>query len=528
MFLLVALVFLFGACEKDFPTDGNEGEKVEIFFSTDIVGYHTVDDLVRSDAVQEPESRTIPLNDDFYLRATLAPDAEDELRGDEPFIDGQKLCFAAYDLGGTQVGATAVYSYSTARGKWEPVGAPLGVAPDNTTEYRFVAYSYFGSTATPSETGIDPVYDLVWGKSENTKIVGEAVAERTVEIHMTHQFARVKVRVRSTGISATITTLSGVKVEGGKLATLTPFSGNVSFGGAATQDINISNSPGVNDVSSSYRTVTPVGTGPVTVTIGSVVVSASASTFSNKWTVFNSTLDVAKSYTLVVDLRQGAAIAYSNIYWDGTKMTFDETNKGHQGYQGLFFKWGSLVGISPMGTFSSTTPVYKAGTTTSSTYATWAAIPYENATNASSIGSPNVTTLKGDICTYIHSGYRMPRNGEFGTTASYQPTGGWTASSGFGDFTGTNTVGTYDFVANSKGYVTRTSTGMILPASGQRGNNDGTMYYVGRNGYVWYNSIYGTPGSATTSYCIRFHDLSFSINSTEARGAAIPVRCIRN
>ena len=43
--------------------------------------------------------------------------------------------------------------------------------------------------------------------------------------------------------------------------------------------------------------------------------------------------------------------AGSNVYWDGTQLTFDETvvdaDAGSDLKQGVFFRWGSLVGVSP-------------------------------------------------------------------------------------------------------------------------------------------------------------------------------------
>jgi hypothetical protein len=260
------------ACEKDVLGDGDKGEKVEILFSINTSNYHTAPDLVRSGGVREPDSRTIYLNEDFYLRATLTPDAEEDLLGDEPFIDEQKLCFAAFLTDGTQVGTMAVYTYSN--GKWTSSN-PLGITPDNITEYRFVAYSYFDETGTPPTDGlgIDPSHDLVWGQSVNKKIEDYTEAVRTVSISMTHKFARIRVRVRSSISSATITTLSGVTVEGGKEADLALFDGGISYGNAVTQGVSIASSG--TDIYSSYRTVSPVSPAPIQVKIGTLEVSVS-------------------------------------------------------------------------------------------------------------------------------------------------------------------------------------------------------------------------------------------------------------
>jgi hypothetical protein len=47
---LVELVLLFGACERDIPAAGGEGEKVEILFSINTKSYDTEDQVVRGGA----------------------------------------------------------------------------------------------------------------------------------------------------------------------------------------------------------------------------------------------------------------------------------------------------------------------------------------------------------------------------------------------------------------------------------------------------------------------------------------------
>jgi hypothetical protein len=186
--------------------------------------------------------------------------------------------------------------------------------------------------------------------------------------------------------------------------------------------------------------------------------------------------------------------AGSNVYWVITSgnngyLTFDATDKGNQGYQGVFFKWGSLVGVSPAqtgssGAFSASTtvyvPTYNAGTPASSTWvrnashgyttAGWpstvsgtaedgaATIPYLDGRTAfqSADQSRNNTFVmdaerntdamylekRGDICQYIGKtapnteegkklkGFRLPTSSEFGTenedwNGTAAKAGGW-------------------------------------------------------------------------------------------------------
>jgi hypothetical protein len=301
------------------------------------------------------------INDSLYLQATLMPDSEDGLRAHEPFIDGQKLCFAAYKTGGAQEGATAIYTYSDATHKWIPDGEPLGVIPDNSTVYRFVAYSHFGGTTTPSETDIDLSKDLVWGYDERK--IEDTEVSRTVSINMLHKFAQVKVMVKSGITGVNITDLGDVEIEGGNWTAFDPFDGSFGTAGSVTQGVEFDTDlfP-LAEIESEQRLVFPVAAARVKFGMMKIS-SAPSTTFSDKWTVFDSALDAGVSYTLVVTLKKGAGFAYSNIYWDGKKLTFDTTNKGNQGYQGVFFKFGSLVGISPARTngsddFSTSTPIY--------------------------------------------------------------------------------------------------------------------------------------------------------------------------
>jgi hypothetical protein len=147
-------------------------------------------------------------------------------------------------------------------------------------------------------------------------------------------------------------------------------------------------------------------------------------------------------------------------------MTFDVVDAGHQGYQGVFFRWGSLVGVSPARAnasvvYSDNTPVYipaynaadklastwnrRSGSSGASAnlYSTWTPttadvaapatdIPYlDGSYNAEPYGIDNTyvmdaarnttamyDSLRGDICQYLGKtqsalyGYRLPIQNE--------------------------------------------------------------------------------------------------------------------
>jgi hypothetical protein len=522
VFGLSAALFLFAACEKDMLENGGGGEKAEIFFSVNTADYNTGGDVVRNAGMLEAASTTLYLNDSIHLRATLVPDSVDELRAPVDFIDGQKLCFAAFLTNGTQVGTTAVYTYSTATHKWTPIGDPLGVTPDNSTTYRFVAYSYFDETDTPPTDGlgIDPSHDLVWGQSVNKKIEDYTEAARTVTIHMTHKFARVQVRVRSSISNATITTLSGVTVEGGKEATLTLFDGNISFGNAVTQGVSIASSG--TDIYSSYRTVSPVSPAPIQVKIGTLKVSASATTFANQTVTFNSTLTAATSYTLVVDIKR-FVFAKSNIYWQEVPDPSDPKHPGYltfvpagtdgskEGYQGLLFRYGSLVGISPVGDFDSSLIFYRAGySPASGIYSTWTSIPWK--TGAISGLGYDTSSQTGDICQYIDAAYRFPKTDAF----QWAGIGYWgTASPATPD----KTDGTYDLIANGYKYISFPMMGAIsFPSSGYRVSTG--LRLAGEEGRYWMDFT-----GSDYPYLMYSHMTTINAYGSSP-DPAFPIRCV--
>jgi hypothetical protein len=307
----------------------------------------------------------------------LVPDLGDELRAPVAFTDGQKICFEAYNVSSPATAVDSkIYSWSTGAGKFIPDTDPLGVVPDGATTYRFVAYSYFGEAEAPSTT-IDLSRDLVWGKSTD-RTVGDTETSRTATINMTHLFARVKVLVKSGISTVTITDLRDVEIEGSTWTTVNPFDGSFGTASAVKQWIEFDEDVlPAEEIESGQRLVFPVTTAPAKVKFGTIEVSATTP-FSDQTVKFNSTLDAGRSYTLVVDVKR-CVWSRSNIYWQEVTDDQDPKYPGYltfvpagvdltkQGYQGVSFRWGSLVGISPATTtgagndgrdFSGSTDIY--------------------------------------------------------------------------------------------------------------------------------------------------------------------------
>jgi hypothetical protein len=376
------------------------------------------------------------------MYAQLAPDSEGETTLDcgqtpsdalraSPLVDQQKVRLEAFSSGtGSQLDAADYHSDALGRLILDDPDQPLEV---NAGTYDFVAYSYYKSTSNLTTSNIDPRdYDLIWDKV--SKEITATEAGRTVSITMGHLFAKVRVRVRTRAISnAQITFMDGVEIEGGKKANLSVWDGSLSDGSAVTQEVD--DWPGVtfpdDEVDSGYYTFYP---SPTRIRIGElrIEVDEVEYSFQDLFADFSQALEGGHSYTLVVDLK-GTPWATSNVYWDGTaqRLTFDTSPNANPMRQGVMFKWGSLVGVSPVGTWVDySTPIYKpTGTTpvtfTKTTAASFTAIPVLDIGSASISGYyvPNYVSDNtvddpvagtGDICRYIgvvdptRAGYRLP------------------------------------------------------------------------------------------------------------------------
>lgn len=139
-----------------------------------------------------------------------------------------------------------------------------------------------------------------------------------------------------------------------------------------------------------------------------------------------------------------------NVYWepdyvntDGTtgRLTFDDVGETtHNNHQGVYFKWGSLVAISPMGNYNASTSVLFSPTGEKG-YVSASIIPYaqpdRSTTNRTqdylrSIHNPNANL--GDICRYITERgwapgatagkkWRMPVSSDFDEIINYETFG---------------------------------------------------------------------------------------------------------
>ena len=275
------------------------------------------------------------------------------------------------------------------------------------------------------------------------------------------------------------------------------------------------------------------------------------------------TLKVTQEYVSIA--RQ---FARSNIVWDAAnnKLTFAVTAADNAtipaNVQGVFFKWGSLVAVSPVGnTYASNQILFSPNGTTNYT---WANIPYASETTGkfgthgtdeddfagydggSNTNGPgfNASTNKGDICRYIssqpgwqHGKWRLPTSGE--QQALINEVTSVSNNGGFGNITGAPNTGNnaHGFwqvpsgrwlgagAANVNTRGTEAvpgSSSVYFPAGGYRNYSNGNTNYAGSYGYSWSGS------SIITAYACYLYVYSGTASwSNYDRYFGFTVRCIR-
>ncbi|MDR1527411.1 MAG: hypothetical protein LBS46_07065, partial [Dysgonamonadaceae bacterium] len=273
-----------------------------------------------------------------------------------------------------------------------------------------------------------------------------------------------------------------------------------------------------------------------------------------------------------------------NIYWDNTtkRLTFvpySETPSSvpENQYQGVFFKFGSLIGISPKGADAwnnSTTPLFVPPTLSGGhgewyitsadgsltdaglpteligspvyshtneqgtlwTGTNYAAIPYARGymemadprqdRYVINMPADSLVEFKGDICKYIDPAYRLPVAYEFGR---FHSTNWETANTLFG----WTKVGMWNTATSDKAdgtYINTDNTGVkwgwtenFFPASGSRSAyNINAVNDTGQSCSYWSGSMHlSTNGGSLFS-----NNNSIAASASINRNNGLPVRCI--
>ncbi|MDR1526121.1 MAG: fimbrillin family protein [Dysgonamonadaceae bacterium] len=462
--------------------------------------------------------------------------------------------------------------------------------PDTYSSCDFVCYSYKNTTNTlPSgytEGSSLPALSvrdgssnelLLWRASGVTVSNGGSVGPVT----LTRQLTQVKLELISPeklieGVSNTITLGSAIPVNH---TTAYDFSAGAPVTDASSYSSTDLPFTWSTDISSGVSTATsdpliliPQTGFTLTIPAGAISMETGVSQQTAISIPFSNALEAGKIHTIRVQLVKGfARFASSNIYWDGSKLTFDTYSSSpsliSQQKQGVLFKWGSLIGLSAPGKdqvqayeWSNDSTIYVPlnpgspttdhtsweQTTTTSAQSRWSGtsyfeIPYvtsddytgpsndrtNNYLTTTYHSSASTAAYKGDICKYINGAYRMPRSEEFYSAGYWSGQANILAYNVNGNHPSSDIDGTTQ-LANS-GSVNRGITltiattgidGLFFPASGWR-NRYGHLYYVSTLGSYW-----SSTANLTYACTIYFSRGSLTPMNGPSRSESFSVRCV--
>jgi hypothetical protein len=583
--IALAAVVIMGvsSCERDALS--GKGKKVTVNFSLADVSYGEEETVTRSAGRERMEPETVMETVDGILKMYVTLEEEDAapLRTLETIAPGTKIRIVAYDSSDNyaddneyEVGAAGSLTSTTSASLEVPAGI-----------YRFVAYS-LNTNATLSYAATMGPYspgsvDLLWGEAPNETIVEGGANDVTVPMY--HQFSRVRLEATSTALGAyTISNIDAVLV--GNRAGLTVKSGPTK-GTAENQTFTRTTTLPSATVAFAQRMAYTGGDAVTSVLVTTATIGGT--THTNRMARFKRKLEPGKSYSLKIAFKN-LEWARSNIYWNSSRLTFIPANgtTNYEGYQGVFFKFGSLVGVSPATVYSyqagvgsiyspnyfdqavpiyvpsgyPSSPKWTATTSTSSGYSTWGFrtnnatdIPYLDPIDYAGSGSDfgrsstyaidaerNTTEmyqgLRGDICQYLSTAtgvvagnYRLPTSYEFGSASDW--TTGGTAESNVR--LGGNTGATNLLSADVPWAKSAAMGNVTLPAGGMR--YSGTLNYVGADGYLWSGSAGHWPGAspvhAEDAYMLYLSgsgsgNHSVLTDRSIERSHGCPVRCVKN
>lgn len=529
-----------------------------------------------------PESGAAPIGDGMLIEYSIAKDGSSQ-KSSTTMGAGKAYRIALYTAGGSYV-KQALFT----------VGGNQSMICDENTTYQVVCLSY-NTTSDPgkidsAKTYIDniaPSSDLLYYKGSITTSKGD----NSLSINFSHLFSRVSVKASSyynqwklSNVTAKLT-----PSRTGKLALL---SGTMSQGSNSyNQNFTLS---AVSDTIQQSDTVLVFTNSSAADTLTFTAFTLDGSSYTNKSIIFQKSFAAGYTYTLKANIKV-PIFAYSNIYCEASgsvdRLIFD-TNPTQNTpnvldtrfHEGVFFKWGSLIGLQPCANSTSPytswnaksyifVPTYNASSPTNSTwtktatgtgtdpyakYATWANIPYVSTTATGNrngnylydySSASTYTSYTGDICRYLSEigavtgKWRLPNSVEFGTLSgtwgtntSWNKTGTWnTTSNAYSSYSTDNRLGKYNVTNDSTetgspigatfSISTKQSTvSAFFPASGYRARyTSGGVTNLRNVLNYWSGSI-----ASGSDSCYYLHGETTKIDPTNKwlRTDAFPVRCI--
>jgi hypothetical protein len=574
LFVALAFSLFLVACDKELPDSKLRGKEVLVRVRLVGIGAGKEADMTRSASMKEPARVATPVGDGVVMEMRMERDTS-ALRANVSTLDGD----AYFRVVALEHGTKTFISYDDFTINGGAVSGSLHV-PINGS-YDFVCYSYNTDTpldaltynqdvAIPDTKTINVLQgtnDLLYKKIEDVQVGNEAPE---LPILLERVMARVQVIIDCSYNNWTITGVTGVTLTTVNTGGTIRLTDKVVASSTGSPTLTWA---GSSDQRKAEILVMPKASSTLTVSIPVNAITRQGITAIPSAAVdntYSTNLVSGLSYTLRIKFWT-PKFAGSNIYWDGDdssgKMTFDKYGtRTHEGYGGLFFRWGSLVGISPKGTFSVTTPVYVSSgsgwapstaglqgyngwtTSPSNLPAGTIEIPYMDVSYGQvdlAASEQNVPTMwadrRGDICQFIGSkdatlsGYRMPIKGEFGSLIESLNKEGWTLLNGSAASEDKHDdYGTGNFtskVCAQNPNINSNAGGIIFVGCGYRHYVDGIPAYAGNLGCY---HIATAPSAINSSALFRFQGTSYpggslSLHTYAAGGTpsyGFAVRCV--
>jgi hypothetical protein len=538
--LAAALLLFVASCENNNGLDNHElsGKDVPVRIRSLGVAEAGSETLMRSSLQGKPEMISKPIGNGMLLEMSVERD-ESSLRGLVNLAPGTHFRVIAVNQGTSKYYSHGDFVQGTGISPLTDFHVHVGTA------YDYICISYNNATLPDASAyavgsnlstsfSVNNTQDLLW-----CRIAGSTVTSAGVELDIAlyQKLAKVKMTVdceynkwKITSIATNTVSIKAVPLN----CTINWVTGALT--GTANDQAFVFPSP-----SSPYSTTHTSNELRIIPTTSNAAIQFAADAISREniaatvptgttTLTFTTPLSAGVNYTLHIKVRT-PIWARSNIYWDNgaQKLTFVPAGSSttEEGWQGVFFKFGSLVAFPPTGAFSSSLTLYKPSGTT--TYPTWGEIPYWGDANTSTYGNvldnSHTDQLVGDICLYLNSAYRLPVVGEFGSTNNnYWTAEGWEKGGGSIMGTNGNAYGTTDIIGGGYAYAMNTSMDNIrFPASGQRTSD--------HSGAVAMNEgVYRTASASSSTNCTiaAFGVYYISTRVTfDARNEVYSVRCVK-
>jgi hypothetical protein len=584
--LVAVLALFFTSCDKNLDNNELEEQEVSVRIRSLSVVEGGSETLTRSSLQKGPETVSMSIGDGMLMEMSIEQD-ESPLRANVELTPGSHFRVIAVLANSAKYHSHGDYVYG---GTLTP-STDFHVKIGEEYDYICISYNstdlpdasdYIAGSDLPSSVSFDISNDLLW-----CRIPGEGpVAATGVELNivLAQRLAKVKVVVdcgyngwKITGIAANQVAVVAFDPD----CTMDWETGIIS---GATIDKGLTyaiSDPNLTSQISNEAVFIPT-TGNAVIKFKANAISryglAAAVPTNEKTATLTKALEGGVDYIIHVRLRT-PKWAGSNIYWDGDgvsgKLTFDlNGTRTHEGYQGVHFRFGSLVGVAP--NLNVNTPIYvpddneptkwRPSTVTAEGYEEWKAtpseltpgkteVPYmdedtypEGGTSRSSTdlidaarNTPEYyAAWRGDICQYLGTrdaslqGYRLPISYEFGSLDSGSTVyyDGWTWDGVVGGSSSLDNIlsvyGTTTIIKSAppcnRVYAENTTMGVIFPGSGLRSITGGMNFSAGQWTNYWCGAAYG----ASSGQCLRIDANGVFPRWDGPRGYAFAIRCVKN